>query len=102
MQASGPYSVVELAALTGRAPDSLYFHIRKLLKLGLLREVAVRRSGRRDETVYDVSATSFRLEKANIEPDSGVPEIIEAAIKLATRDLRRVVEGGNAIAQGPK
>lgn len=100
-QASGPCSVVELASLTGRAADSLYFHLRKLLKVGLLEEVAVRRSGRRDETIYDVPATRFQLEKPNIEPGSGVSEMIEGAINLATRDLRRVVESGDAIAQGP-
>ena len=36
LQVSGPASVAELASRIGRAPDSLYYHLKKLVEIGVI------------------------------------------------------------------
>lgn len=102
LQASGARSIAELSTILGRAPDSLYYHIRQLLQIKILQEVEVRRSGRRDEKVFDVAAETIQLQSSKISPDSGVAEMVESALKLAMRDLHAAIDSGSAIARGAR
>ena len=45
LQAIGPCSIADLADLLGRAPDSLYYHVRKLEKVGLVVARGTRETG---------------------------------------------------------
>jgi DNA-binding transcriptional ArsR family regulator len=51
-QALGPCAVADLARELGRAPDALYYHVRALLRVGLLVEAGARGAGRRREALY--------------------------------------------------
>lgn len=53
MRVAGPCSIRDLADEMDRPADSLYHHLRLLLKAGLFSEVGSRKSGRRNEAVYD-------------------------------------------------
>lgn len=45
LQAAGARTIAELAALLARPADSLYFHVRSLVKVGLVVERGERREG---------------------------------------------------------
>lgn len=50
----GPSSVRELAEQLGMAPASLYYHVRRLEKAGVLRAKEQRATGKRPETVFEL------------------------------------------------
>ncbi len=58
---AGPAAVDEIAARIGRAPDSLYYHLRMLVKVGLLRPRGSRKSGKRDTKLYAVVSPRIEL-----------------------------------------
>jgi DNA-binding transcriptional ArsR family regulator len=60
MRMVAPCSIAELAAALDRPADTLYRHIEKLRKIGVVVEAGVRRSGRRFEQVYDLAGDDFR------------------------------------------
>ncbi|MFG0329970.1 MAG: helix-turn-helix domain-containing protein [Phycisphaerales bacterium] len=56
-----PCSIAELAEELQRSPQSLYYHINILVDCGLLKQVGTRKSGKRDEAIYDLAAQHLRL-----------------------------------------
>jgi DNA-binding transcriptional ArsR family regulator len=60
MRMVAPCSIAELATATDRPADTLYRHIEKLRKVGVVVEAGVRRSGRRFEQVFDLAGDDFR------------------------------------------
>jgi hypothetical protein len=90
IQAAGPCSAAELAALMGRPPDALYYHIRKLQAVGLLVTVDTRRPNGREQAVYDLVghplALHFPAGRAAAEhPLHGV---VRAMARTRERDSR--------------
>ncbi len=86
VQAAGPCSIAELGALLGRAPDSLYYHVRSLLGLGLLIETP---SGRaRPAALLDVPGRPMRI---RYKPDAASRRALRAAVasmlRLTARDF---------------
>ncbi len=57
-----PCGAAELAGRLGRSPESLHYHLRKLLDIGLIRIVDRRPTGGRKRTVYDLVARMLKLE----------------------------------------
>ena len=88
---SGPCSVSELGPKLGKKPNSLQYHIRKLKNAGLVVVTEKRRSGKRPERVYDVTADKF-IGKA-IHKSEGLSrlanETVASLCRLATRDFKR-------------
>ena len=60
MRMIAPCSIAELAAAIDRPADTLYRHIEKLQKIGVVVEAGVRRTGRRFEQVFDLAGDDFR------------------------------------------
>lgn len=60
MRMVAPCSIAELAAATDRPADTLYRHIEKLRKVGVVVEAGVRRTGKRFEQVFDLAGDDFR------------------------------------------
>jgi DNA-binding transcriptional ArsR family regulator len=61
LEALGKVSVRDLADHLGRGPESLYFHIRKLVECGLVEDVGERPAGRRMEWLYRLVASRLRI-----------------------------------------
>jgi len=100
----GPCSVSEVADLLGRTADSLYYHVRLLVDVGLLVEAGTRETARRDETLYRTPAKRIQLPH-----DTSDPELTElrlkafaALLRLTDRDHRTAFKKGLAQATGPK
>lgn len=92
IEALGPSSVAELAQSLDRPADALYYHVRTLLRVGLLVEAGSRATARRDEAVYD-----FPRRRWHIAYDLDDPANVEAVRKATASLLRqagRDFEGG--------
>ncbi|MBL0928182.1 MAG: helix-turn-helix transcriptional regulator [Phycisphaerales bacterium] len=102
VQAIGPCSIAELAELIGRPPDSLYYHVRKLVDVGLLVQKGSRKSKRRDEAVFDLTARPLRL-VFDTRKDSNIIAMIEstsAMLRITDRNFKRSVDAGDVIIDG--
>jgi DNA-binding transcriptional ArsR family regulator len=103
LDAAGPCSIAELAELLGRPADSLYFHLRKLEKVGLIVEVERRREGRHVFRVYDVPGHPMTLRYAPPIRAADLAGIARSAFRAATKDFAGAV-GDESVAdkQGPE
>jgi DNA-binding transcriptional ArsR family regulator len=85
----GEASTVELARELGTPADALYYHVRKLLEVGLLAECGRRPTARRDETIYALAHPGAKLryrpdDEGNAEQ---VRRIVRGALKAAATDF---------------
>ena len=103
LQAAGPRSALEIAALMGRPADALYYHIRKLEQVGLLVEREVRRRGRRDEAVYDLVGRPLLLRYPDHQDARTHPltRLVRSMLRTAERDFRDAVLRDHVATEGP-
>lgn len=102
--AAGPCTIAALAQHLGRAPDSLYFHVRRLLAVGLLIERDAARRGRHVAAVYDVPGRPMRIAyDGRLSKPAGrrsINAVVQGAIRLGSRDFARAVESGTSRTSG--
>ncbi len=102
-EALGTASVRELAEHVGRSPESLYFHVRKLVDAGLVEEAGERALERHTERLYRLVATRLRLDGDLAAP--GYREALAGTCRSITRatqrDWCRALETDGARLQGP-
>ena len=103
LQAAGARSATEIARLMGRPADALYYHIKKLVAVGLLVVDSSRRQGRRPEAVYDLVGRplSLRYPSGREAQAHPLPRIVRAMTRTAERDFRTALGRGTARATGP-
>lgn len=87
IQAAGPRSAPELSALMGRPADALYYHLKRLVRVGLLVINTTRRSRRRDEAVYDLAGHPLVLD-VPVSGDDAHPlaRLVRSMLRTAERD----------------
>ncbi len=95
--AKEPRTMRELAEDVNRAADSLYYHMRSLVKSGLVIDAGTRLENGKQVAVYTAAAKRFR-----IKYDFGIPRfkqimqsIFAATIRLAKRNFERGLELDN-------
>ncbi len=86
MEMLGRCSVNQLAERMNRVPETLYYHIRRLEKVGLVEQVANRVVGAREEAIYQLKAKRLR-----VDPSQTSPRFIRAMAK-GSRSLLRFAE----------
>ena len=69
MERLGPCTVREVAGAIDEPPESLYYHIRRLHRLGLLRERGRRRSGANEQAVYELPGRVIVYDPRNTSKD---------------------------------
>lgn len=62
LMAEGPTSVASLGRSTGHPVKSLYYPLRKLMAVGLVRSAGVLSEGRRPEQLFDAAADNVELQ----------------------------------------
>lgn len=102
LESAGPSTIARLAELMGRPADALYFHVRKLLKVGLVVERERHRDGRHVSVVYDLAWRPMRLSYATPAKPRDISRVVTSALRLAARDFSRGIESGDAVIEGPR
>lgn len=92
--AVGPATVKTVAERMGCTPHSLYYHLRHLTRVGLVTRVGNRRSGAREQAIYDVIAERFELELDPTDRDADELDrkTIRAALRRAEREFEAVCD----------
>lgn len=98
----GTVSVAELAAALGRPADALYFHLRALTRVGLVRNAGYRMRRGGKEVLYCTVAPELKLkyELHNDANRKGVCAIVASMLRLANRDFGRSFQRGNVLVSG--
>jgi hypothetical protein len=99
----GTVSLAELGAVLGRPADGLYYHVRLLRRVGLVRAAGSRPRGRRREELFRSGAGQYAVAYA---PDSApharaMNAIVASMLRLGIRDFRRAFAGGKSRFEGP-
>jgi DNA-binding transcriptional ArsR family regulator len=104
LETVGPAPVTAIAAVLGRAPDSLYHHLRVLQKVGLVKLVETRAVGRIRETIYDLAGPSMTLtyELADPAHREALNALVRGMSRMARRDFERATESDGAVTNGPR
>lgn len=94
-------SVATIAAALGRPADSLYYHLRALLRVGLV--VPAGRGRNRSEALYRTVAPELRIAYDPASPLNAarVGSAVASMMRLATRDFRRGFRPG-VLVSGPR
>lgn len=79
-------SIPELTREMERSPKSLYYHVRQLCAVGLLQVREVRRSGKREEAVYELVSSRLIVEETVEDEET------RKAAKRSLRALLRRIE----------
>jgi DNA-binding transcriptional ArsR family regulator len=99
----GPASVREVAEALGQPADALYFHIRRLLEVGLIENLGKRAATTRREKVYRV--VSARLRSHPTTRDAGylaaLGRLFESLSRGLARRLKAALEVPALERQGP-
>ncbi len=96
----GEAAVAQIAAQMGRPADGLYYHLRQLVKSGLLHESPDDSDGRRYRTA---AARGERLwlryggRLPNVEP---VARVVAGLVRMAERDFGHALRSGRAVGEG--
>lgn len=105
LQLCGPASVSELAERLGKAPDSLYYHLRKLVQVGVIEQHA-EESGAglpgRNGAMYEVAALSVTMNLDNQSRPSreAWAKGCASVLRLVTRDVEAALDSRSAVTLG--
>jgi DNA-binding transcriptional ArsR family regulator len=99
----GTVSVAELGEALGRPADALYYHLRILKQVGLVRSAGSRRLNGRRETLFRSIAPEMSLcyELGRKGNGSEVNAIVASMLRLGIRDFRNSFESADAAVSGP-
>lgn len=102
LQSMGPSTIAELGAELGRAPDSLYYHVKAMLKLGLIVECDAEGLGKRG-LVIDVAHRPMQI---RYRPKDGaqvraLQDVVGAMLRLTGRDFSAGLASPEAVVDGP-
>ena len=82
-----PRSVAELAAEVGVPANRLYYHVRRLVECGLVRQVDARPSGKHTERIYGRAATRIRF-SGELDLDAGAGGLLRGIMDELETGIR--------------
>ncbi len=90
----GPMAIKQIAASLGRQPSSIYYHIEKLLEVGLIEEAGRQVVNRRTEILYKTPGKKMRVKKALANPDNRdvITQTVFGLLRQSQRDFERGYE----------
>ena len=99
----GTVTVAELAATLGRPADALYYHLRVLVRAGLVVPVGSNTKLGRHKARFRTVAPELRLRYSAADPGKvrSISAIVGSMLRLGIRDFRRTLEGNEARLSGP-
>ena len=99
----GVSSVAAIAAALGRPADALYYHLRFLVRVGLVRHVGKGRGRRREQALYKTVAPRLSVAYDPEDPANTAAMTRTAAglLRLGVRDFRVAFAPGTVVS-GPR
>lgn len=98
LQALGPCSIALLAESLGRAPDSLYYHVRKLERVGLVVQRGTQGAGVREEALYDTPGRMvIDHEPGTARERRRLAGLVSSALRMSGRELGAALDSGRAV-----
>jgi DNA-binding transcriptional ArsR family regulator len=100
----GAVTVAELAATLGRPADALYYHLRVLVRVGLVFSVEPGNKKGRREASFRTVAPELHLEYSSTDQSRvrSTSAIVSSMLRLGIRDFRRSLAAGTAQLAGPR
>ncbi len=102
LESAGPCSVSTLAALVGRPADALYHHLRRLVRVGLVRETERRKQGRQVFAMYDLCMRPMRISYDAPVRRRDIARVFAAAQRMSWREFSRALEAETGVTEGPR
>lgn len=106
LQALGEASVPELALQLGRPADALYYHLRALLRVGLLRQSGSRQQGRHVEAVYTTVAPEqplqLRYATGPAADHAALQQLVGGMLRASGRAFARALSDPDCLTDGPQ
>jgi len=98
----GTVSVAELAAALGRPADALYFHLRALIRAGLVRKAGSRARAGGREALFRTVKPELRLhyDPQDAANRQAVSAVVASMLRLANRDFQRSFREGRVVVSG--
>ena len=99
----GASSVRELADRVNRPPEALYYHIRELVRVGLVLLDHQRPGKRRPEAVYRLAAPRLVVDRKQRSPAylQALADSCATLLRLTERNYRAAVDRGEFVLAGP-
>lgn len=97
-------SIAVIAATLGRRPDALYYHVRELVRVGLLLRAGRGRGKRREEALYRTVAPQLAVAYDPLSPANvaRVSKAVASMLRLGVRDFRRGFSCADVAVSGPR
>lgn len=104
VQSAGPLTVSEIAERVNRRADSIYYHLKTLVKVGLLLESFDAEVRGRSIATYDVPGRPLRLryDLSSKASTRALNRVAQSMLRGAYRDFARHSLGGRAVVTGPE
>lgn len=106
LQALGEASVRALSQQLGRPADALYYHLRALLRAGLVRQSGSRQQGRHVEALYTTVAPEQPLQlryATGPEADhAALMQVVDGMLRASGRAFERALADPACVTEGPE
>lgn len=100
LAAGGPLPAAEIAAALGRPVDGVYFHLTRLLSVGLIVAQRTTKEGRRPKSEYDLPGRPVKL-VYSARHSAELERLIDTTLRTAGRDFRSGLENERIELAGP-
>ena len=106
LQALGTASVPELAKQLGRPADALYYHLRALQRVGLVRKVGHRQQARHVEALYSTVAPEQSLKLSYktgpIAENAALKQLVGSMLRVSGRAFSTALGDADCVTEGPQ
>jgi DNA-binding transcriptional ArsR family regulator len=100
LESIGPSTIAVLAARMGRPADGLYFHLRRLERVGIVVRRESVRSGRHVAAVFDLARRPTRVVLGPPVRHEDMAALSATMLRLAARDTARALRSASAPMHG--
>jgi hypothetical protein len=100
LRQAGAASVGDLARLTGRPAPALHYHVNLLHRVGLVRVARRRATGKRGESLFELTAERFALVSRDAASRRSALRMVAATLRMAQREAARALASASVRSAG--
>lgn len=94
LRSLGPSSIRDLAGYVGSRPDALYYHMRRLVEVGLAQVFETREKNGRKEAIYSIQGGPYDMDMLLSDPvyQAASLKSMQAMARHAQRTLQKAIQ----------